>query len=183
MPRLKRWRELASREVFSAPPWIKVFRQKVRLPDGRKINDYHRIELADYAMAAAQTADGRFVFLRMYKHAAGRVGLYLPTGEISRGETPLQAAKRELFEETGYRATHWRKLGSFVCNANYGCGTAHLFIAGAAQRAAQPDSGDLEEMEVTLLNRAQTLNALRRGAFPSLSGAAAVALAIQRCAD
>lgn len=178
MGRLERWRELERREVFSAPPWIKVFRQKVRLPDGRTINDYHRIELADYAMAAAQTVDGRFIFLRMYKLAADRVGLYLPTGEIGRGETPLQAAKRELLEETGYRAKRWRKLGSFVCNANYGCGTAHMFIAEDAQRRARPDSGDLEEMEVTLLNHSQTRAALHRGAFPSLSVAAAVALAV-----
>ena len=58
------WQILDDTEVYSAPPWIKVHRQQVRLPNGRIVDDYHQIVLPDYTIIAAQTADGKFVVER-----------------------------------------------------------------------------------------------------------------------
>jgi ADP-ribose pyrophosphatase len=97
---------------------------------------------------------------------------------LEKGEAPLRAARRELLEETGYRARRWRRLGTFVPNSNYGCGRAHVFLAQEARRVAAPDSGDLEEVETVLLRPAEARRRLRRGGVASLGTAAALAIAL-----
>ncbi len=57
--------------------------------------------------------DGRIVLIRQFRLAAGRFLWELPAGSLDRGETALAAARRELAEETGYRASSWRKLIEF----------------------------------------------------------------------
>jgi ADP-ribose pyrophosphatase len=172
------WEVLESREVFAAPPWIKLSRQRIRLPDGREIDDFHFIHLTDYAIVVAQVPDGRFILERQYKHGAGKVCLMLPAGGIADGEEPLRAAQRELLEETGCEADAWQCIGRFACNANYGAGNAHIFTCHNARKIAEPDSGDLEEMEIVLLSAEELRHALRDGEIAVLGTAAAVALAI-----
>ena len=173
-----RWQILNDAEVYSAPPWMKVHRQRVRLPNGRTVDDYHQIVLPDYVIIAAQTAAGKFVVERQYKHGIGTVSLLLPAGVINRGEQPGNAAKRELLEETAYQADHWQEIGVYVCNSNYGCGRAHFFISRNARKIAEPNSGDLEDMEIVLLDAPGLLKAVRSGKFMSMGSVAAVLCAL-----
>ena len=175
---LRLWRTLARRELYAAPPWITVSVETVRLPDGRVVPDYHQIQLSEYASVVALTTDGRVILQRQYRHGLRRVSLLVPGGMVEKGEPPLRAARRELLEETGYRARRWRRLGTFVPNSNYGCGRAHVFLARDARPVAAPASGDLEEVETVLLSPAAVRRMLRRGEVASLSTAAALAIAL-----
>lgn len=176
--KIRPWRVLETREIYSAPPWIKLCRQKILLPNGREIDDYHKLELPDYAGVVAATTEGRIIFERLYKHGVGKVTLTLPGGAMDKDEAPLAAVQRELLEETGYVAEDWQGLGSFVCDGNYGCGRVHLFQATNARRIRDPQSGDLEEMEIVFLTPEEVLESLRGGLFAVLGVATAVALAL-----
>jgi ADP-ribose pyrophosphatase len=101
------------------------------------------------------------LLLRQYKHGVGRVCLTFPGGYVAPGENPAVAAERELLEETGYRGSRVTTLGSFVTNANQGCNTAHLFRIDGCRRERDPDSGDLEEMELVHLAPEHLLTAAR----------------------
>ena len=90
----------------------------------------------------------------------------------------MEAAKRELREETGYQASSWTSLGSYRVDANHGCGTAYLFLAEGAERVGEPDSDDLEEQELLLLDREATQAALLAGEFKVLSWGMAAAMAL-----
>ena len=105
------------------------------------------------------------------------ISLSCPAGYIEGGEEPLAAAKRELREETGYEAEDWAPLGHYVVDGNYGICTEHVFLARDARRVSEPASGDLEEIEVVTVPRAQITQVLRRGEIVQLSSVAAVALA------
>jgi ADP-ribose pyrophosphatase len=162
------WRVLAERELFSAPPHLRLGVETVELPDGRRIDDYYQIRLRDFVNVFAETTCGRVLVLRQYKHGVRRIGLTFPGGHLEPGEAPAAAAGRELLEETGYQAAALRELGGFVTNANQRCSVGHLFLATGCRRVRPPAAGDLEEMELLLLTRAEVLEAAGRGAFPAL---------------
>jgi ADP-ribose pyrophosphatase len=181
--RLQPWETLASREVFVAAPWIKLSVLQVQLPDGRIVDDYYQVRQMDYAGVFAQTPDGRIIVERQYKHGVGRVSLMLPGGVIEDGEDPLVTAQRELLEETGYVAGAWQHLGSFVTDANHLGARAHLFAARCARQVARPDSGDLEDIEVVLMNPDEIIRAVRDGDVAVLGAVAAIALALSPIFD
>ena len=177
MSRHKPWKVLASTPVYRFDPWLAVERQKIELSDGRVVDDYHRIALQDFAGIVARAEDGRFLVTRQYRHGPGRVCLTLPGGALDPGEAPLDAAKRELREETGFEALAWRSLGSFTVNANYGCGTAHFFAAEGARQTTALASDDLEDTELVLLTEDELHAALDRGEFAAMGAVAAILLA------
>ena len=80
----------------------------------------------------------------------------------------MAGIKRELLEETGYIADQWQSLGALWGNSTRGCGTYHLFYASGAHQIQEPDSGDLEELELLLWTRAQVEKAIDQGQAKSL---------------
>jgi ADP-ribose pyrophosphatase len=100
-------------------------------------------------------------------------------GYLELGEEPVDAAKRELLEETGYEASEWDKLGDYRVDANRGAGIAYLFLARGAHRVAEVSADDLEEQQVRHLSRSEVETALAAGEFKALAWAAVVALALQ----
>jgi ADP-ribose pyrophosphatase len=163
---------------LSAPPWIRVTVDTLRLPSGRVVPDFYQVALPDFAVVVAQTEKGDVVSLRQYKHGVGRVSLLLPAGLIHDGEDPLACAKRELLEETGYVSPAWNRLGVFVVDGNRGCGHAHVFAAAGAERAAQPVADELEPLEVRLAKPAELLDAIRDGEMVALAHVSAFMLAL-----
>jgi len=87
----------------------------------------------------AVDARRRILLVRQYRLPADAYLWELPAGRLDPGETPLQAAKRELKEETGYRARSWKKLVSFWPSPGYVQERMTLFVAtGLTQGAATP---------------------------------------------
>ena len=166
--------------LLSRPPWIEVGDEQVELPDGRVIEDFPWIRTRDFAIVVAITPQQQVVLERSYKHGPRRVAVALPAGYIEEGEAPLETARRELREETGYEAGDWRPLGSFTVDGNYGVCVEHAFLALDARRvdgASATATGDLEEIEVFTASLREALAMLARGDVVQLSSASALALA------
>ena len=146
----KKWESLTKKSILDKKPWFEVFSESVRIPDGEVIPEYYGIEMPHYTAVFAVTEDQKIMVLRCYRHAIGEVTLTMPGGMIEVGESPLEGIQREFLEETGYFATEWKPLGTFVGNSTRGCGTYHLFFATGAYPVQEPDSGDLEKLELLL---------------------------------
>ncbi len=175
---MRRWRTLARSVLLSRPPWLEVTAERVELHDGTVVEDFLQLRTRDFVMVVAWTEDDRALLVRSYKHGVRRVSLALPAGYIEPDEAAADAAKRELLEETGYAAAAWTPLGSYVVDGNYGMGTEHVFLARGARKVQEPDSGDLEEIELVLVTRGALVAALRSGEVAQLASAAAIALAL-----
>jgi ADP-ribose pyrophosphatase len=154
--------------------------ERVELPGGRIVDEYLWVKTREFAMVVAVTPDGKVIMERSYKHGPRRVATSLPAGYLEDGEAPIDAARRELREETGYEADEWRSLGSFTVDGNYGVSTEHAFLALGARQVGEsggPGHDDLEEIELLTLPLDEAVALIEQGEVVQLSSAAALALA------
>jgi ADP-ribose pyrophosphatase len=94
-------------EVAFATPWFQIL-AKTMTPDEAP---YYSLRLPDYSAIVAITGDQRILAVRQYRPAVERYTIELPSGLVDPGESPAEAAGRELLEETGYQAGDVEVLG------------------------------------------------------------------------
>lgn len=134
---------VGSREVYKNP-WIRVREDKVIRPGG-KDGMFAVIKMKAGSTVLALTADHQAYLVKEYKYGIGKESVELMSGALERSETPLGAAKRELREELGLKATRWVSLGvidpftTIVHSPNY------LFLALGAEKhgVRSPDEGEV----------------------------------------
>ena len=175
---LRVWETLSRRTILSHNKFLTVESHTVKLPDGRMIPDWAWIIIPSAVIVLAVTAENKFLCFRQTKYAVDGITLAPVGGMLEPDEIPLDAAKRELLEETGCQAEKWVSLGSHILDPNRGIATMHLFLALHAKQIAQPDSDDLEDQELLLLSRSDLENALNAGEFKILSWSAVVAMSL-----
>ncbi|MFC1464503.1 MAG: NUDIX hydrolase [Candidatus Brachytrichaceae bacterium NZ_4S206] len=178
---MRPWKTRARHTLFTQPPWITLEHHEVELPDGRVIPDWPWVITPDFVNIAAVTDDEHFLCFRQVKYAV-KDGPTLATagGYLEPNEDPLDCAKRELLEETGYAAREWLHLGSYPVDGNRGAGVGHLWLALGAHKVAEVNADDLEEQSLLLLSRAEVERALAAGEFKLMPWAACMALALLR---
>ena len=174
------WKTLSSKILLERHPWFDVLVEEVELPGGKVVSDYHQIRMPNYTAVFAVTQEQKIMVMRCYRHAVGEITLTLPGGMLEAKEAPLAGIQRELLEETGYVADEWQSLSVLSGNSARGCGTYHLFYASGAHQIQEPDSGDLEEMELMLWTRPEVEAAIGAGQAKSL-GVMALLLLGLRC--
>lgn len=100
----------SSADVY-ANPWIRIHEDAIVRPDGRD-GLYGIVEYSGGVTTVAINQRGEVYLVKEYHYAVDTYGITLPGGGIDKGETPLEAAKRELKEEAGVLASEWVHLGS-----------------------------------------------------------------------
>lgn len=152
---MSHWKILERELIYAADPWLKLYKESIELPDGRKIKDFYQIEQRDYVEIVAMRADKKILGLWAYKHGIKKVHLGLPAGYIEKHERAMDAAKRELAEECKLESNHWKKLGEFALEGNRGPAAAHIYLAQqciATQLNLSSDDLELGEPEWLSMN-------------------------------
>lgn len=108
--------------------YVKVFKEDFEL-NKKKIKNYHKVIFKNAAMVILQNNKGQVLLINEYRRALKKKIYGFPGGHIEKGEKPLMAAKRELFEETGYLGKSWKHLFSYINSGTYDCGSEYIFIA------------------------------------------------------
>jgi len=171
---------IRSRKTLLDRKWLKITEDSVDLPNGTRIDEFHVMHSPHWASVVALTDNQQIVMVEQYRHGLGRTSLELPSGVIDPGEQPLQAAERELFEETGHRAHSWTKLFEVSPEPSRSTHRAHFFVARGASRAgaAQPDSSEIIDVKLVPVN--ELLSSLASGLVDHAAHIGALLLA-ERC--
>jgi ADP-ribose pyrophosphatase len=123
---------------------------KVRLDDVELVNGHAAkrvvVEHPGGVGVLALTRDDKAVLVRQYRYPVGEELLEIPAGKLERGEIPLDCAKRELSEETGYEAANWTDLGFIYPTPGYSDERLYLFLAsGLTPGETHPDTDEFVE--------------------------------------
>jgi ADP-ribose pyrophosphatase len=154
---------LKSRVTYRAPVFY-VTSEIVREPSGvtaRRDIVRHPGSVVVLAVEGSGK-NARVLLARQFRHAANREMLELPAGRIDPGETPLQGAKRELMEETGYRARKWSKAMFFYVSPGFLDETMTIFLAQGLE-AGQATPEEDEVIRPQLVPLAKAVEMVMRG--------------------
>lgn len=136
----------------------------LRLPNGAE-GEFETIRHPGGAMVVPVLADGRFVLVRQYRFPVERWLLEFPAGTLEPGEDPETTIRRELEEETGYRARVWTELGRFPLAPGYSDEAIQAFLARDLAPLAEPPPQDPDEdIETVRLTAGELEAAIAEGA-------------------
>jgi len=130
-----KWKKIGSEVEFDNPR-IKIRKDRFVKANGEKV-EFCVLERGEIVAVLAITDDSKIVVVEQYRPAVDDITIDIPGGGIEMGETPLEAAKRELKEETGYSANEFIKLSSFYPDSGRSEQKRHIFLAKGLNKGKQ----------------------------------------------
>ncbi len=132
--------------------FLRLRNDRVRLPDGA-LASREFVEHPGAAAMIALTDDDRIIIERQYRYPLARTFVEIPAGKIDRGENSLATAKRELVEETGYRASEWALLTTIHPAIGFATEVMDIYLCRGLEYVGQAlDDGEHLEVELVTLD-------------------------------
>jgi ADP-ribose pyrophosphatase len=159
-----RWVKLAS-DVGPELPLFRVRLDTMQHPTSEQEFQRLVLEAPDWITVVAVTADRKIVMVEQYRFGVGDLTIEPVGGIVDPGEAPLDAAKRELLEETGFGEGSWRYLGSVQANPAIHNNLCHHWLAeGVVEvQAPTPDAGEV--IRVHRMSLDEVREAIAAGTF------------------
>lgn len=148
MNELKPWRQISHEYIFEES-WFNLRRDRLLKGNGQEMFPYYVLEYTQWATIFPVTADGRIVLLNQYRYGLGQWSIEIPGGIMDPHETdPLQAAKRELLEETGFVPANIQQIAAVAPNPATANNLMYIFLATGCTLQQQQNLDDNEELSV-----------------------------------
>ncbi len=172
------WEELRTEHIVQ-DEWIDFRRSVYRFPDGSMFEPYYSYSRRDYVVIAASDEEGNYLCVRQFRQGIGEVTTELPAGCIERtdgkayragvrpsaSEDALEAAKRELREETGYVSESWEHLITIPSDATLADNYAYVFKAENCRKCGGQSLDATEFLNVRKYSAAQVEELISKGKF------------------
>ncbi|MFC1608695.1 NUDIX hydrolase [Patescibacteria group bacterium] len=167
LTKVQKWKKISSERIFEKyGKWIdKVI---FEFPDGNQDDFYIRGESAA-AGVVALSEDGKVILAKQYRPGPDSFITELPGGAIDKDEKPIDAARKELLEETGYEAGEIEFVAKALHSA-YSSEERYFFAATGCKKVAEPQNAAREITEVELMTVEEFRDHLRTGRMSDIHG-------------
>lgn len=183
------WEEVKTEHIVQ-DEWIDFRRSAYRFPDGTVFEPYYSYSRRDYVVIVASDEEGNYICVRQFRQGIGEVttefvagglertdGKEYRSGDSSASEDALEAAKRELLEESGYASDEWIHLLTIPSNATIADNYAYLYCAKNCRKVSGQHLDETEFLNVELHSKEEIEELIRTGKFQQMAHVAAWYLA------
>ena len=186
------WEEVKTTHLIQNE-WIDFRESTYRYPDGKVFYPYYSYSRRDYTVIVPFDEEGNLICVRQFRHGIKEVTTEFPAGGIERSdgkeygdrscaESELDAAKRELREETGYESSDWTHLITVPSNATVSDNYAYVFMAENCRKAGAQQLDETEYLNVVKLTAGEIEDLIHNGKFQQSVHVMAWLLAKERTA-
>lgn len=172
------WEEISTEHIVQ-DKWIDFRRSAYRFPDGSVFEPFYSYSRRDYVVIVASDADGKYLCVRQFRQGIKEVTTEFPAGGIERAsdreygaergasasEDALEAARRELLEETGYVSEDWTHLLTVPSNATIADNYAHIFAARNCRKSGEQNLDETEFLNVRKYSVVEIEEMISKGDF------------------
>lgn len=159
------WSVLRSEYLYRRP-WLTVRRDALQLPNGHTIPEYYVLEYPAWVNVLAVTERGQLVLIRQFRYGLRDTHFELCAGVVDPTDaSPLDAAKRELLEETGYGGGQWVEWMKTAPNPATSNNYAYSFLATNVTLLQAPKPEASEDISVHVCDLNEVLEMMERGAI------------------
>ena len=177
---LAKWPLLSDTEVLKTPIFT-VRNYLCRSPKDGQEKSFTVLDTRDWVQVVAITTDEQIVVVRQFRQGTRQETIELPGGVVDAGQTPMDAARRELKEETGYEAEKWTFLTSFRPNPATQTNTTHLILAENASLVGPTNFDENEDLETETIPRKELRLKILKGEIDHAIMVAAILYYFAQC--
>ena len=143
--------------------WLTARKDAVRTDKGIDIDDFYVLEYPTWVNVIAITQEGRFVIEQQYRHGIQQQVFEICAGICEANEEPIDAAKRELLEETGFSGGTWSLIGKFAPNPNSMSNWCYSFLAEGVTKSQEPHQEPTENIQIYSFSAEEVLSMMKKG--------------------
>ncbi len=163
MGRENKWVKLDSEYIIKRP-WLTARRDKIQMPNGKVIPEYYVLEYPTWINIIALTKDGKMIMIKQYRYALGIDKYELCAGTMDdTDKSPLDTAKRELLEETGYDNGNWSEFMVLSPNPTSMTNLCYTFLATDLEKTGDQKLDDTEDLTYHLMDEEEVYRLLQDG--------------------
>ena len=169
------WEEISTEHIVQ-DQWIDFRKSAYRYPDGRVFEPFYSYSRRDYVVIVASDTDGNYICVRQFRQGIKEVTTEFPAGGIERddgreygttkaSEETLEAAKRELMEETGYASDEWEHLLTIPSNATIADNYATVYRAKNCRPSGKQNLDETEVLQIYKYTEDEIESMISEGEF------------------
>ena len=137
-----------SRTIIYENPWVNLYVDRVHFPDGRIIDEHHLLDFEKEAVAVlAENPEGQVLLVHVYRYTTDTIEWEIPAGAVEAGESLLEAARREVLEESGYETDDHQLIYSYYPMNGISNKVFHIARCRALRKVMDFDRNEVREFK------------------------------------